>query len=231
MLLRSMLVVASATLCASGCSSTPEVYAPPLGSPDAPLRSSFLESSDPLLTVECRGDLDAGGEVCWTRAGRYVVHGVRNIVVMPEEAIVRFRQLVSQTQDELGGPPELASYIATPADTVPPFAGYNCALEAIRTSMPTIPLDSPEAAATANERRLCLHAKWVTGTEEVVVTLVPAMTSALDGPAVPEVGFAERYGLRIYRGTRDRDARAAYERARYSAVDAMYKSFKTPPPQ
>ena len=192
-----------------------------------PVRSSTLENSDPVLMVQCRGDIDAGGEVCWTRAGRYVVHGVRNVVVMPEETIVRFRQLVQQTQDELGAPPaELHSYAATPRGETPPYAAYNCQFEAIRTSMPMIPLESADAAAAASERRLCLYAKWVTATEEVVVTLVPAVTSALDGPGVPEPGFAERYGLRLYRATRDRDALEAYAQARDSALDALHKSFK-----
>jgi len=211
------------TLGAWGCASTPEVYTPPLGSPGGPLRTSSLENSDPLLTVECRGDLDAGGEVCWTRAGPYVVHGVRNTVVTPDEVIMRFQQLVNETKAELGEPVEFTSYFAAQVGTVPPFAGFNCQFEAIRTSMPTIPLDSPEAATNARELRLCLYAKWVTPREEVVVTLVPAATSALDGPGVPGPGFAERYGLRLYRGSRNPDTRAAYDSARLSAVKAMNK--------
>ncbi len=207
------------------------MYTPPLAMPEAQARHSALQDSDPLLSVECRGDIDAGGEVCWTRAGRHVVHGVRNVVVLPEEAIVRFRQLVIQTQDELGAPPALDSYVATPKGTEPPYAAHNCQFEAIRTSMPTIPLDSPEAEEAARERRLCLHAKWVTPAEEVVVTLVPAVTSALDGPGVPGPGFAERYGLRIYRATRDLTTRTAYEHARFSALEALQKSFETPPPE
>lgn len=227
MSLRTTLVMASISL---GCGSTAPLYTPALGPvPTGPEHSSALPDSDPLLTVTCRGDIDAGGEVCWARAGHYVVHGVRNVLVMPEEAIVRFRQLVKQTQDELGQPLDLASYVAVPEGRAPDFAASQCAIEAIRKSMPTLPIDSREAAAAANERRLCLYARWLTSAEEVVVTLVPAVTSALDGPGVPGPGFAERYGLRLYRATRDLAARTAYEKARVSGFEALEKSIKPIP--
>lgn len=207
------------------CASAPAPYAPHgLEQPAGPARMSVLPSSEPRLTVECGGELASPtGEVCTTRVGGHVAYAVRNTAVQKVEAIGRFTQLERAMQAELGAAPERWVYMATQAGTEPAYPGQNCHFDAIRTSMPDIAVGSAEADVEVAAGRLCMHAHWRTATEEIRVMLVPAVTSALDGPAVPEPDMADHYALRLYRATRDPAVKALVDDAKGSALEALTK--------
>lgn len=203
------------------CASSPAPYGVPRGmeAPAGEPQVSRLEGSDPPLTVECRGNiLSEEGEVCTTRAGSAVVSRVRN-VTLPNAAIVRrFDALVAQVSDELGAPRELTIWSATRVGDTPAYGAVGCEFEAIRTSVPSYPVAPPELAASGAP---CMRAAWTTGAEEVVVAIVPAVTSALDGPAVPGPEAVGHVGLRLYRATRDRATVALYEQAKLTALQSI----------
>jgi len=184
-------------------------------------RISTLEGSKPTLTVECRGDIaSVTGEVCTTRVGTAVVKRVRNAIVLNADIVQRFQALVATVADELGEPLDYAIWSATRDGDKPAFGAINCQFDAIRTSVTNYEQAPPELVASG---ALCMRAAWQTRAEDIVVELVPALTSSFGGPMVPGPELAQSIGLRLDRATRDPVTVEMYLDARISAAESMLK--------